>query len=307
MTIPDYQTLMRPILELAADQEVSISIAEKHIIEIFSISNQEASELLPSGKERVVRNRVGWAKTYLSKAGLLQSSRRGWFSATDLGRKIIADSPTSIDVKFLMNFDSFRDFRQVSSGNTVDNVALPTDNAVTQRATPEEVVETAYKAFLQSLRADLLDRVLLNSPAFFEQVIVELLVAMGYGGSRRDASEHLGRSGDGGIDGVIKEDVLGLDRVYVQAKRYARGTVIGRPDIQGFVGSLVGFGATKGVFVTTSGFSTQAVEYAARIPQRVILIDGDRLTDLMVQYDVGVRTGRVLAFKRLDEDFFAED
>lgn len=174
-------------------------------------------------------------------------------------------------------------------------------------ATPEEVIEAAYNALHAALRAGMLDRILQNSPSFFEQVIVELLVAMGYGGSHRNASEQLGRSGDGGVDGVVNEDVLGLDRIYVQAKRYARGSDVGRPEIQAFTASLVGLGASKGVFVTTSSFSSQAVEFAAKIPQRVILIGGKRLTELMVEHGVGVRASRVLAFKRLDEDFFSED
>jgi restriction system protein len=179
--------------------------------------------------------------------------------------------------------------------------------AVPSASTPEEVVEAAYNAAKAALRADLLERILQNSPGFFERVIVDLLVAMGYGGSHKNASEQLGRSGDGGVDGVINEDVLGLDRVYVQAKCYATGASVGRPEVQAFTGSLVGLGAMKGVFVTTSTFSSQAIEFASRIPQRIILIDGKRLTELMIEHSVGVRSSRVLEFKRLDEDFFGED
>ena len=168
-------------------------------------------------------------------------------------------------------------------------------------------MESTFNAAQAALRTDLLDRILQNSPDFFERLIVDLLVAMGYGGSHRDAAKQLGKSGDGGVDGVINEDVLGLDRVYIQAKRYAHGASVGRPEVQAFTGSLVGLGALKGVFVTTSTFSTQATEFAARIPQRVILIDGIRLTELMIEHSVGVRSSRILEFKRLDEDFFANE
>lgn len=172
---------------------------------------------------------------------------------------------------------------------------------------PEEQIERAFQATQTALRADLLDRIAQNSPTFFEQLIVDLLVAMGYGGSLRNAAEHLGRSGDGGIDGIINEDRLGLDRIYVQAKRYASSNAVGRPDVQAFVGSLVGLGATKGVFVTPSTFSPHARDYVRHLVQRVILIDGERLADLMIEHGVGVRVSRTLEFKRLDEDFFTEE
>jgi len=217
---------------------------------------------------------------------------------------VLAHPPASLDTKHLLTIPVFRDFYQ---GADDTEAVTPAAEVEPPSATPEEVVEAAYKAVHAALRADLLDRILQNSPSFFEQVIVELLVAMGYGGSHRNASEQLGKSGDGGVDGVINEDVLGLDRVYVQAKRYALGSAVGRPEIQAFTGSLVGLGASKGVFVTTSTFSAQAAEFASRIPQRVILIDGRRLTELMVEHGVGVRSSRVLEFKRLDEDFFSEE
>lgn len=182
--------------------------------------------------------------------------------------------------------------------------ALP----VSAQATPEEQIEAAYASLHAALRADLLARVLQNTPGFFERVIVDLLVAMGYGGSQRSAAAELvGRSGDGGVDGVINEDPLGLDRVYVQAKRYAPGNPVGRPEVQGFLGSLVGRGATKGVFVTTSTFTSQAIDFARPLPQRIILINGQRLADLMIEHDVGVRVNRRIEFKRLDEDFFGEE
>lgn len=303
MPIPDYQTLMLPVLELASKGETSVPLAEAEIAALFGLTDDEREQMLPSGKQRVLHNRIHWAKFYLTKAGLLESPRRGRFAITAAGAQVLASAPASLDTKQLLNIPAFRDFYRGEDG--VEPVT-PTNEAEPPSATPEEVVEAAYRALHAALRTELLDRILQNSPGFFEQVIVDLLVAMGYGGSHRNASEQLGKSGDGGVDGVINEDVLGLDRVYVQAKRYSQGT-IGRPEIQAFTGSLVGLGASKGVFVTTSTFSQQAIEFASRIPQRVILIDGKRLTELMVEHGVGVRSSRVLEFKRLDEDFFSEE
>lgn len=304
MTIPDYQSLMLPVLEVAAKAETSVPLAEAEIATKFGLSDEEREQMLPSGKQRVLHNRIHWAKFYLTKAGLLESPKRGRFVITPAGHQVLANPPASLDTKYLLTIPAFRDFYRGGDDSEAVTAAAEVEPP---SATPEEVVEAAYKAVHAALRADLLDRILQNSPSFFEQVIVELLVAMGYGGSHRNASEQLGKSGDGGVDGVINEDVLGLDRVYVQAKRYAPGSAVGRPEIQAFTGSLVGLGASKGVFVTTSTFSAQAVEFASRIPQRVILIDGRRLTELMVEHGVGVRSSRVLEFKRLDEDFFSED
>ena len=304
MSIPDYQSLLLPVLEVASKGETSVPLAEAEIAARFGLSDEEREQLLPSGKQRVLHNRIHWAKFYLTKSGLLESPKRGRFVITAAGQQVLANPPAKLDTKHLLTIPAFRDFYR--SGEDVDSVAAATE-VEPSAATPEEIVETAYNAVHTALRADLLDRILQNNPSFFEQVIVELLVAMGYGGSHRNASEQLGRSGDGGVDGVINEDVLGLDRVYVQAKRYTPGSSVGRPEIQAFTGSLVGLGASKGVFVTTSTFSSQAIEFASRIPQRVILIDGKRLTELMIEHGVGVRSSRVIEFKRLDEDFFSED
>ena len=260
--------------------------------------------MLPSGKQRVLHNRLHWAKFYLTKAGLLESPKRGRFVISDAGRKVLASPPTELNTKYLLAIPAFRDFYR---GEEEAGAAGPVIEVEPPVATPEEVVDAAYKALQAALRDELLGRILQNSPAFFEQLIVELLVAMGYGGSRLNAAEQLGKSGDGGVDGVINEDVLGLDRVYVQAKRHAPGSTIGRPEIQAFTGSLVGLGASKGVFVTTSAFSAQAIDFASRIPQRVVLINGKRLTELMVEHGVGVRISRTVEFKRLDEDFFSEE
>ena len=304
MPIPDYQSLMLPVLEIAARGETSVPVAETEVAVRFGLNDAEREQLLPSGKQRVLHNRIHWAKFYLSKAGYLESPRRGRFVITPAGKALLANPPTNFDTQYLLSIPAFREFYRNNQAD--ETVASPVQQAPAT-ATPEEVIEAAFNATQAALRAELLERILQNDPSFFERLIVELLVAMGYGGSRRNAAAQLGRSGDGGVDGVINEDVLGLDRVYVQAKRYGPGSSVGRPEVQAFTGSLVGLGATKGVFVTTSTFSLQAVEFAGRIPQRVILIDGKRLTELMIEHGVGVRSSRVLEFKRIDEDFFSEE
>ena len=306
MSIPDYQMLMLPVLQIAAKGETSVPEAEAVLSERFGLSEAERQELLPSGRQRVLHNRIHWAKFYLLRAGLLESPKRGRFVISPSGRELLARQPEKIDTQYLLTIPAFRDFYRNSLLAATDEAAEATPLAPV-KATPEEVVEAAYNKAQAALRAELLDRILQNSPGFFERLIVDLLVAMGYGGSHKNAAEQLGRSGDGGVDGVINEDVLGLDRVYVQAKCYGPNTSVGRPEIQAFTGSLVGLGAMKGVFVTTSTFSAPAIQFASRIPQRIILIDGNRLAELMIEHSVGVRLSRKLEFKRLDEDFFSEE
>jgi restriction system protein len=226
------------------------------------------------------------------------------FIISPAGKAVLKSPPISLDTKFLLTLEPFKAFYNASKSTDSTENAISVAPVAT---TPEETIESALGTINAALRADLLDRIIQNKPAFFEGVIVDLLVAMGYGGSRSDAAQQLGKSGDGGVDGVINEDVLGLDRVYVQAKRYAVGTKIGRPEIQTFTGSLVGFNASKGVFVTTSSFSQHALDFAQKIPQSVVLIDGSRLTELMIENGVGVRTSRTVEIRRIDEDFFSED
>jgi restriction system protein len=309
MPIPDYQTLMLPVLRLAAEGETNIRDAEQRLADEFGLTEAEREQMLPSGRQRVLYNRIQWAKSYLGKAGMLSSPRRGYFIATPAGRELLTGNPKRIDNATLMAFPQFVEFIQPaeSSDQSPAKVSGQKPADVATLETPEESIEAAHSTMQAALRTDLLERILLNSPDFFEQVIVNLLVAMGYGGSHRNAAAQLGRSGDGGVDGVINEDRLGLDRVYIQAKRYAPGNTVGRPEVQGFVGSLVGMGATKGVFVTTSTFSSGAIEYAKHLTQRIILIDGQRLADLMIEHNVGVRIARIVEFKRIDEDFFAEE
>ncbi|ODT47767.1 restriction endonuclease [Devosia sp. 63-57] len=308
MAIPDYQTLMLPVLVLASEGEQRVGDITDRIASQFGLTEAEREQLLPSGRQRILHNRIHWAKFYMSKAGLISSPARGRFVATEAGKALLATNPAKIDVALLMREPTFREFYRNETG--AEAVATSaTVNAGTSdlaEATPEEQIETAYQSVQAALRADLLERIIQNSPSFFEQLIVDLLVAMGYGGSHKNAAAQLGRSGDGGVDGVINEDRLGLDRVYVQAKRYAEGNTVGRPDIQAFVGSLVGLGATKGVFVTTSSFSQQARDFVRHLSQRVVLLDGNDLTGLMIEHNVGVRVSRAIEFKRLDEDFFAE-
>ncbi|GGF07576.1 restriction endonuclease [Stappia taiwanensis] len=308
--IPDYQALMLPVLRYAAQGEQRVPDVAERIADDLGLSLQEREELLPSGRQRTLHNRVHWAKFYMSKAGLIDSPARGRFIASDAGKRFLASGAESLNTQTLMRIPEFFEFFTSSNKQDAEEKTVSPASASSEGqdvATPEEQIEAAYRSLNAALRADLLDRIRDNSPAFFEKLIVDLLVAMGYGGSHRNAAEQLGRTGDGGVDGVINEDRLGLDRIYVQAKRYAEENTIGRPAVQAFVGSLVGFGATKGVFVTASSFSSGAIDYAKNLPQRVILIDGQRLADLMIEHGVGTRAHRMIQVQRLDEDFFSED
>jgi restriction system protein len=311
VSIPDYQALMLPLLKRAALGEVRVLDAEKQLGDEFGLTPQEREQLLPSGKQRVLHNRAHWAKFYLLKAGLVSFPRRGTFVATDAGRALLARNPTQIDVHLLRQYPSFEEFyagEQADGDQTAPTASMtPSVPASVPQSTPEEEIEKASVTIQAALRTDLLQRISQNSSEFFEELIIDLLVKMGYGGSRPDAAAQLGKSGDGGVDGVINEDRLGLDRIYVQAKRYGEGNVVGRPAVQSFVGSLVGMGATKGVFVTTSKFSGDAIEYARHLIQRVILIDGRRLAELMIEHGVGVRLNRAIEFKKIDEDYFDEN
>lgn len=307
MSIPDYQALMLPVLELAAKGETRVPLAAQAIADKLGLTEKERDELLPSGKQRLLHNRVHWAKFYMSKAGLINSPKRGVFVASASGKALLDKGPQVINVETLKAYPSFADFyKNDENGEQSENVAAAFA-ATNSDVTPEEQIDAAHAMLSEALKIELLQRVLDQSPVFFERLIVDLLVAMGYGGSHEDAARQLGKSGDGGIDGVIDEDRLGLDRIYVQAKRYSPGSVVGRPEVQSFVGSLVGLGANRGVFVTTSTFSKQAVDYVKGLQQRVILMDGSRLADLMLEFGVGVRTSRLVEVKRIDEDFFSDE
>lgn len=307
MAIPDYQTLMLPVLTFAAKGENRVPEIAETIATQLGLSEEEREQMLPSGTQRVLHNRIHWAKFYMTKAGLILSPRRGVFTASAAGRDLLATSPSRIDIETLKAYPTFVAFHEASAAGTNQRDVPAVEAASASAATPEEQVDAAYSVLTAALKAELLNRILEQTPTFFERVIVDLLVAMGYGGSHENAAMRLGKSGDGGIDGIVDEDRLGLDRIYLQAKRYTPGSSVGRPEIQAFVGSLVGLGATKGVFVTTSSFSTPALEFVRGLQQRIVMIDGARLTELMVEFGVGVRLSRTVEFKRLDEDFFAGD
>lgn len=313
MSIPDYQTLMLPLLRLAADgSEHRFRDAVEQLAAEFQLSDQERATMLPSGTAPMFDNRVGWAKTYLKQAGLIDTTRRGYFRITLRGTELLGTNPDLIDASTLENYEEFRAFRSRRSEDKgglqhdLPTTLAPLSPALTvPEATPEELFSQAYQRLRSNLEAEVLEQVKAATPAFFERLVIDLLVAMGYGGSRRDAGKAVGRSGDGGIDGIIKEDKLGLDVIYVQAKRW-EGTV-GRPEIQKFAGALQGQRANKGVFITTSGFSREAQEYAGIIPSKIILIGGEQLAALMVDHNVGVSPVSRFEIKRVDSDYFEGD
>lgn len=300
MPIPDFQACMLPfLLHLADGVEHTPKDTEAGIAHKFDLTQEELSALLPSGQMTVFKSRVGWARTYLKKAGLLDSPKRGVYVITQRGRDVLAQNPQYINIKFLEQFPEFVAFQNASkseqnedSGSVNEKVEIP----------PSEAIELAHQELRNQLADELLSRILECSPEFFENLVVELLVKMGYGGSRRDAGERVGQSGDGGIDGIIKEDRLGLDTIFIQAKRW-QGTV-GRPEIQKFVGALQGQRARKGVFITTSGYTQEAKNYAESIDTKVVLIDGQRLAGLMIDFDVGVSEYAAYVLKKIDLDYF---
>lgn len=303
MPIPDYQTLMLPLLRFAADgNDHTTREAVEVLATEFQLTPAERSELLASGQQAVFNNRVGWANSFLKKAGLLESPRRGSLRITPRGRMTLDEKPTRIDVKYLERFAEFIEFRDASRSNREPATTDPIVIGAVQ--TPEETLELAHQGLRLGLAQDILSRILSCSPTFFERLVVELLVKMGYGGSRRDAGERIGRSGDGGIDGIIKEDRLGLDTIYIQANKW-QGSV-GRPEIQKFVGALQGQRAKKGVFITTSAYTAEAVDYASRIATTIVLIDGQLLANLMIDFDVGVSVSASYIVKRIDSDYFEE-
>jgi len=300
VAIPDFQTIMRPLLEHLADGAVkstreTIDVLSKH----FQLTNEEIAELLPSGQQSVFTNRIAWAKAYLKKAGFLESPSRGLYKVTPRGLEALAQSNQQINSKYLKQFEEY------NYGNSGNNNAKKKDaQKPSDTLTPSEHIEISYQRIREDLEDELLAKIKESSPAFFERLVVELLVAMGYGGSRKDAGQTIGRSGDGGIDGVIKEDRLGLDAIYIQAKRW--DSVVGRPEIQKFAGALQGQRAKKGVFITTSGFSKEASDYVSMIENRIVLIDGKQLTGLMIDFDVGVSKIASYDVKRIDSDYFEE-
>lgn len=307
MAIPDYQTCMLPFLRFLGDKnEHTLRETEESLAKHFDLTDSERVELLQSGQQGIFKNRIGWARTYLKKAGLLEAPRRGVFKITDRGLATLETNPSRIDAKFLEQFPEFIEFREASKiSNEIKFSSDLTDTVPVTAATPEEAIELAYQGLREQLAQEILAVVLTCSPTFFEQLVVDLLVKMGYGGSRRDAGERIGQSGDGGIDGIIKEDRLGLDAIFIQAKRW-QGSV-GRPEIQKFVGALQGQRAKKGVFITTSWYTAEAIDYASRIDTKVVLLDGKTLSALMIDFDIGVAASASYVVKRIDSDYFEEN
>lgn len=304
--IPDFQSIMLPLLRMLSDgKEYRYRDIVEQLADEFKITADERKELLASGSQPIFDNRVGWAKTYLKKAGLLDSPKRAIFVITDVGLNVLRVNPDRIDTKFLRQFPSFLEFQNAGrSDNDSEPELSVADNG---EQTPEEALDKAYQRIRKSLAAELLNKVIDLSPAFFERLVVELLVKMGYGGSIKDAGKALGRSGDEGIDGTIKEDKLGLDIIYIQAKRWKPGNAVGRPEIQKFVGALAGQGAKKGIFITTSSFTKEALEYTPRNETKIVLIDGVQLAQLMIDYNLGCTTQQVYELKKIDSDYFGEE
>lgn len=302
MAIPDYQSVMLPLLRFSGDgQEHSTREAIDSLADYFKLTEEEKTELLPSGQQATFASRVSWAATYMKKAGLLEATRRAHFKITERGCKVLQQNPSTINVKFLKRFPEFVQFQ--NKRNSPEKV-VTAPKAGNEEQTPEETIEAAYQSILNDLATELLQQIMKCSPSFFEQIVVDLLVRMGYGGSRKDAGQAVGKSGDGGIDGIINEDRLGLDVIYIQAKRW-EGTV-GRPEIQKFVGALQGRRAKKGVFITTSAFTSEATSYARMVENKVVLIDGETLAKLMIDFNVGISPVRAYEVKRIDSDYFTD-
>ena len=303
MAIPDFQSLMLPLLSLAADGEAhSIKDAIQQLASEFHLAEEEQKQFYESGSHRIIDNRVRWGNTFLKKAGLIESAGYGQFRITDAGRAVLANPPEKITSAFLKKFPSFVEFAQASSTDDAQ-ISEPVKSLVDE-STPQDRIADAVKELNTALSDELLSKLKVQSWQFFEDVIVKLIIAMGYGGSEREVARSL-RTNDDGIDGVINEDELGLDKVFLQAKRWtAEGATVGQPEIQKFVGALGGQHARKGIFVTTSKFSKDARDYVRHIDYSVVLIDGPRLTELMIKHGVGVSVIERFEVKKVDEEFF---
>lgn len=303
MPIPDYQSLMLPVLQTSSKGEIRIGQVVEELANQLGLTPDERTELLPSGKQTLFSNRVHWAKSYLNKAGLVAITRRGHFKITQRGLDALKSSPSRIDNAFLLQYEEFKQFRE-RTNTTEDRMDGDVSSLEDQKQTPDEIMREAHRKIEASLAQDLLDRIR-NSPSdFFERLIVNLLLNMGYGGSATEAGRALGRSGDNGVDGVIDQDALGLDRVYIQAKRYAVGNTVGAGDIRDFFGSLDRHKAAKGLFVTTSTFSPSAKETADFLSKRIVLIDGEQFARLMIRHNVGCRIEDTIHIRKIDEEFF---
>ncbi len=302
MAIPDYQTCMLPLLRFYGDgREHTFREAIEALSKTFRLTDAERRELLPSGQQEVFDNRVGWARTYMKKAGLIDAPKRGVNIITKRGMDILKSKPSKLNVDDLSKFQEFKDFKALRHAR----IEEADSDADSNNRTPEESLEGAHQKLRGDLAAELLQRLKACSPNFFERLVVEVIVKMGYGGTRKDAGRAIGKSGDGGIDGMIKEDKLGLDAIYIQAKRW--DNTVGRPEIQKFVGALTGQRAKKGLFITTADFSAEAKAYALQIDTKIVLIDGEMLAQLMIDHNVGVSTIATYEIKKIDSDYFSEE
>ncbi len=300
--IPDFQSIMLPFLKIISDGEEHTTIeTNQKLAEHFHLTIEDLNEYLPSGAQKTFPNRVAWAKSYLKMAGLLENINRSSFKLTETGKGLLDTNPEEINLKFLKTIPAY----QERVGRIREDDSVSYSDSSQPSSTPEEVLENSYLTIRKSLVQELLFKIKSSSPSFFESLVVELLVKMGYGGSIKDAGRSIGRSGDEGIDGIIKEDKLGLDVIYVQAKRWE--SVVGRPEIQKFVGALAGQGAKKGVFITTSRYTNEAREYQPRNETKIVLIDGVQLAELMIDHNLAVSTVNTFEIKRIDNDYFGEE
>lgn len=305
MAIPTYEECMLPLMKIAEDgKEHLFREAIDALINQFNLTEEERQELLPSGSAFVINNRIGWARTYLTKAGLLLKTKRGYFRISEEGKKLLQKEPAFINTKMLKEYDAFNEFQTTKEPDNSEN--NKTEHNIQQSITPHELLESGYLSIKNELADELLSTIKNISPSKFEKLVIDLLVKMGYGGSIKEAATVVGKSGDEGIDGIIKEDKLGLDVIYIQAKKWDSGT-IGRPEIQKFAGALLGKKAKKGIFITTSTFTNEAKKYVTDIDAKIILLDGKQLTELMIENNLGVSTQDVYTIKRIDSDYFEEN
>jgi len=305
VAIPDYETCMLPLLRQLADGELHTMKDLTHkVADVFGLSDEDRQRMLPSGQQSYISNRVGWAKSYLKKAGLLENPTRGKVRITNAGQALLADPPSAINCEYLMRYPQFVQFWTTMRLRTVVETEPAAVSSGDKDRTPDEAIQSAYEDIRNALADDLIDQVMNCNSTFFERLVLDLLIAMGYGGALPESGTHLGKSHDGGIDGVINEDKLGLDMICVQAKRWK--DCVGRPAVQAFAGSMEAHRAKKGVFITTSTFSRDAKDFVDRIERKIVLIDGQQLAQLMIDYDVGVATSRSYTIKKIDSDYFVD-
>ncbi|HOG19296.1 MAG TPA: restriction endonuclease [Salinivirgaceae bacterium] len=304
--IPSYEEIMLPLLKMLSDgKEYSLQEADDFLSGQFNLTEEERRELLPSGQQPVFRNRLGWARTYMKKAGLLTIPKRAHFKITERGIELLKEKPTKITSKLLMRYQEFVDFKSIKMTKDNGEEYVENNHDVNTDKTPEESLEYAYQKLRSELAKEVLDVVKSCSPAFFEKLVIDLLIRMGYGGSRKDAGQAMGKSGDGGIDGIVKEDKLGLDTIYLQAKRWEKPVPV--KGIRDFTGALASKKARKGIFITTSTFPKSVYEFVTQVEYKIVLIDGEQLAYLMIENNVGLSTVNEYQVKRIDTDYFEEN